>query len=110
MLLSQELQFILPSIIRSLPTMMVCMGLLFVIFDRRIDAPRAANYALVGVGLLSFYVVIDIIVAPYLPRLVSFVAGPLIWFLLPAVRFILNAIFATGLLLLGVAVFMDRQK
>lgn len=109
--LSQELPFIIRGLASGLPLFLVCFGLLIMAVSRRNEARVPANYAIAGVILIIVVQLIQIVALPYLPRLAGvFIPAPLISMVLPVIYFAFNALFALGLLLVGVAVFMDRHK
>lgn len=112
MILSQELQFIIQSLVASLPLLLACFGLLVLAFVRRNEARVPANYAIAGIVLITVVQLIRIVVMPNFPRLVSMFlpSGGALGAALAFVNLAINAIFALGITLLGAAVFMDRRK
>jgi hypothetical protein len=112
MIFSQELQFIIQSLVASLPLLLACFGLLVLAFVRRKEARVPANYAIAGIVLITVVQLIRVIVMPNLPRFISMVipSGVAVGGLLTFVNFAFNSVFALGILILGAAVFMDRRK
>lgn len=111
MMLSQELSLIVQSLLLNLPIFLVCFGLLSLAIVRRKNAKEPANYAIAGILLITVIEMMRVMMEPNLPRLVGFfVPGQFLAGALAIANFGLNTLFALGLLILGGAVFMDRQN
>ena len=108
---SQELPFVIQSLICNLTVLLACFGLLIMALVRRQEAPVAAKYVIAGVVLITMVQFLRAAVMPNLPRLIgTLFPGRMTMVLVTAINIGFSILFALGLLSLGAAVFMDRRK
>lgn len=107
--LNAETTFIVQAIIRGLPTVLACFFIFAVAIARYRSCPKAAGLAITAgvVFLLAFFCSIGL---PYLPRLLPS-GGPGVFpTLLTVGGFVLSLLNAAALIMLVIAVFIDRRQ
>ncbi len=106
--LSAELTFIVQAIIRGLPTLLACFFIFAVAISRYRTCPKAAGLAITA-GVIFLLVFFCSIGLPYLPRLLPRGGPGVSPILLTIAGFMLSLLEAAALIMLVIAVFIDRR-
>lgn len=107
--LNSELSYVVSAIIRGLPTLLACFLIIGIAIARYRTCPKAAGLAITAgvLKLLAFFLSIGF---PYLPRLVSGGGSGAVQALFTVAGFVLSLLDAAALIMLVIAVFIDRRQ
>lgn len=107
--LNAEISYIVQSIIRGLPTLFACFLIVGIAIARYRTCPKAAGLA-VTAGVLKLLVFFCWIGFPYLSRLVSSGGSGAGQAITTVASFGLSLLDAAGLIMLVIAVFIERRQ
>lgn len=107
--LNSEISYVVQAIIRGLPTLLACFLIIVIAITRYRTCPKAAGLAITA-GVLKLLALFCSIGLPYLSRLVARGGSDAVQTLFIVVGFGLSLLDAAALIMLVIAVFIERRQ